>query len=895
LLHQLFAQKPELLGHAVKVSDQNEEDRLKASVDLLWEVLTTAAEDPRAGEIVCILDALDECRYSELKLLLRKLCSFYDGRSQISSSMALKFLVTSRPLYHIISEFSDLSRKIPAIRLAGEDHTDEILKETGLVIEYEIEKIQLDFPMHPKTVCILREEFTKVENRTYLWLMLIFDLIRQDLQSVINATEREKIFHTIPKSVDTAYTAILNKSTDKNRARKLLKIVCAATRPLSVKEVTAALLIQENHKTYDDLEIPQDGFPKAYIRNLCGLFVSVIDERVFLLHQTAKEFLMAKEDCNQSMFSMPSDEIWKNSVSIQDSNLLLASMCMWFISLEEFKDSSIKQDDIDQLVSKYEFFEYSATNWGVHFRATVVSNGSPLLKLAIELCDVQADRHSIFMLVAHKFIMYGEIIDGLCNLHVASFFGLEKIIGQLLASRDIDVNAGDNAGRTALWWAAFKRHQGVIGQLFAAPGIDINAADNEGRTPLSWATSMEQQGIVGQLLAAPGIDINAADNKGRTPLSWAAGMQQQGIVDQLLAAPGIDVNAADNEGRTPLSWAASRQQQGIVGQLLATPSINVNLADTKGKTPLWYAAEEGIESVVGQLLAAPGININAADDESKPPLYWAVFWGHEGVVGQLLAAPGININAADNILRVATSELEMGIIGQLLAAPSIDVNAVDNNGCTPLWWAAFGGHEGVVGQLLAAPSINVNAADDNGCTPLWSAVSQGQKEVLSQLLAAPSIDVNALDNEGRTPLWLAVSQGQKEVASQLLATPSIDVNASDNEGSSPLHWAAIMGYQGVVGQLLAATDINVNVVDNEGNSPLWCAASEGLQGVVSQLLAVPGIDLDVANKDGKTPLSTAQDRVCEGRVYEGRDYEGVIKLLESRILVASKGLDTDST
>ncbi|KFY39182.1 hypothetical protein V495_06100 [Pseudogymnoascus sp. VKM F-4514 (FW-929)] len=372
LLHQVFAQKPELLGHAVKVLDQNEEERLITSVDLLWEVLTTAAEDSRAGEIVCILDALDECGHLELKLLLQKLCSFYDERSQISSSMALKFLVTSRPLLHIENEFSDLSRKIPAIRLAGEEHTDEILKETGLVIEYEIEKIQLDFPMHPKTVRILREEFTKVENRTYLWLMLIFDLIRQDLQSFINATERERRFHTIPKSVDTAYTAILNKSTNKNRARKLLKIMCAATRPLSVKEVTTALLIQENHKTYADLEIPPDGFSKTYIRNLCGLFVSVIDGRVFFLHQTAKEFLMAEEDSNPSAFSLPSDEIWKNSVSIQDSSFLLASICMRFISLEEFKDLSIKRDDIDQLVSEYEFLEYSAENLAVHFRAAVV-------------------------------------------------------------------------------------------------------------------------------------------------------------------------------------------------------------------------------------------------------------------------------------------------------------------------------------------------------------------------------------------------------------------------------------------------------------------------------------------------------------------------------------------
>ncbi|KFX87806.1 hypothetical protein V490_08006 [Pseudogymnoascus sp. VKM F-3557] len=677
LLHQLFAQKPELLGHAAKVYDQNGEDRLKASLDLLWQVLTTAAEDPRAGEIVCILDALDECRHSELKPLLRKLCSFYDARSRSSSNIDLKFLLTSRPLQHIEDEFSDLSQKIPAIRLAGEDHTNEILYETGLVIEYEIDKIQVKFHLNTKTVSILRGEFTKVENRTYLWLMLIFDLIHQDLQSAITDTEREKLFRGIPKSVDTAYTAILNKSTNKDRARILLNIVCAATRPLSVKEITTALLIRENHKTHDDLEIPPNGLPKTYIRNLCGLFVSVIDERVFLLHQTAKEFLMSEEDCNQLAFSLPCGEIWKNSITIQDSSFLLASMCMWFLRLEEFKGScgSITQEDIDQLVSKYEFFEYSASNWAVHFRAAVVPDGDPLLNSAFELCDVQADRHLSFMLVMEQVI--DSIVGGLYNLHVASCLGLQKVVSQLLAAPGIDVNVADNNGRTPLWWAAVQGHEGVVGQLLAAPSIDVNIADNYSRTPLRWAAVQGHEGVVGQLLAAPSIDINIADNDGQTPLWWAAVQGHEGVVGQLLAAFGIDVNVADNNGRTPLRWAAGQGHEGVVGQLLAAPGIDVNIADNDSQTPLQWAVGKGHEGVVGQLLAAPGIDVNIADNYGRTPLWWAAGQGHEEV------------------------------ISQLLAAPSIDVNIADNNGWTPLSIAQDNGHEGVTklleSSVLVAP------------------------------------------------------------------------------------------------------------------------------------------------------------------------------------------------
>lgn len=151
LLHQLFAQKPELRHHALEVHNQNG-DRLVANVDLLWNLLTTASADPKAGEIICILDALDEYRQSELKYLLQKVCAFYEGRPRVSEKTALKFLVTSRPLQHIADEFNDLIQQLPTIRLTGEEDTDQIKREIDLVIEDELEKIQQKWHLDQKTL-----------------------------------------------------------------------------------------------------------------------------------------------------------------------------------------------------------------------------------------------------------------------------------------------------------------------------------------------------------------------------------------------------------------------------------------------------------------------------------------------------------------------------------------------------------------------------------------------------------------------------------------------------------------------------------------------------------------------------------------------------------------------
>ncbi|OBT77638.1 hypothetical protein VF21_03713 [Pseudogymnoascus sp. 05NY08] len=943
LLHQIFSQKPELLVHAVEISDKNKEECLNTSVELLWQILITAAEDLRAGEIICILDALDECRHSELKPLRRKLCSFYD-KSRISSNTTLKFLVKSRPLQHIENEFSDLSRKIPAIRLAGEEHTDEILHETGLVIEHEIEKIQLEFPMHPKTVRILREEFTKVENRTYLWLMLIFDLIRQDLQSVMTSTEREKLFHTIPKSMDTAYTAILNKSTSKDRARKLSKIVCAAIRPLSTMGITTALLIQEDHKTYDDLEIPPDGFSKTYLRNLCDLFVSVIDGRVFLLHQTAKEFLMAKEDHNPSLLHLPCDEIWKNSFTVHDSNFLLASLCMWFQRLEEFMSSRIKKEDIDQLVSKYEFFEYSAENWAVHFQASVVPDGDPLLNLAIELCDVQADPHVSLEVATKKKEYYNHDDDEYNILHVVSILGLEQLLCQLLAAPSVDINVVTKKGMTPLLWAAEFGNEAIVAQLLTVPSINVNAANKLGETALERAGSKAI--IVGQLLAAPGIDLNASNKAGKTPLWEAASRGYEATVAQLLAAPGIDVNAADNifdpswvrwcgtweSAVSPLWKAADQGYAAVVAQLLAAPNIDINAESADGITPLWQAVRMGRKEVVGQMLAAPGIKVNIATTGAGiTALNCAAIRGSEEILDQLLAAPGIDVNAATEngttpLMSAASSSCQ-GIVGRLLAFPSIDANAVnaaDKNSKTPLWWAAQNGHEvdigqllavpsinvnavnkdgqtplfvaaseeydGVIGQLLAVPSININAANKDGQTPLFIATSLGHDGVVGQLLAAPGIDVNAANEDEQTPLWRAVYWGYEAIIAQLLATPSINVNAAGEDGHTPLWLAACEGHNGLVGQLLAAPGIDVNMIDSSGNTPLMYATFNGYEAIVGQLLAAPNIDINYAyTRYGTTALSTALS------IAQSRGPEGILKLLETKISMVAENVHKDST
>ncbi|TVY39476.1 Vegetative incompatibility protein HET-E-1 [Lachnellula subtilissima] len=603
LLHQIFIQKPALLKHTDKPYEQNGEQLIQ-NINSLWNLLITTSQDPQAGEIICILDALDECGRNELNILLPSLCRFYQEIPRSMFKGNLKFLVTSRPYHNIERDFSKLSLEIPTVRLAGEEETDQIKQEINLAIEDSLTNLQKETDLSLDMISSLRQELTKVKHRTYLWLALVMDIIRKDLLSLTKAG-RQKAFGKIPVSVDQAYTSILNKSTNYDMAWKLLKIICAAKWPLRVKEITIALTIQENDKTHESLEIQTEGFSKRFIQDLCGLFVIIIKGHVYLLHQTAKEFLMTPDlpphlDLNSSF-----NRVWKHSISIQSSNFVLVHSCMWYLRLDELheKDPPLESDKIfrsrefeRELFSKFDFLEYSARSWADHFQASLIPETHSSINFGIEICQIYANRLISWSLSSFDIL---ERPTGSNSLHVASLLGFTRVVCQLIAT----------------------------------PGININRQDNNMRTPLFYAAERGHWEIVQALLAVPDINLNSRDMHGQTPLSWAAENKSEAMV-KLLLEKTADVDSKDNEGRTPLSWAAENESEAVV-KLLLEKTADFHSKDLWGRTSLFRAAQGGYESAVQQLLEK-GANVEVKDPWGRTALHRAARFGHEGVVQLLL-------------------------------------------------------------------------------------------------------------------------------------------------------------------------------------------------------------------------------------------------------------------
>ena len=69
-------EKPGLLKKAVNLFESNG-TRMLASFLILWKLFLGVAQDQKVGEVICVLDALDECKEEGQEVLVHALNAFH--------------------------------------------------------------------------------------------------------------------------------------------------------------------------------------------------------------------------------------------------------------------------------------------------------------------------------------------------------------------------------------------------------------------------------------------------------------------------------------------------------------------------------------------------------------------------------------------------------------------------------------------------------------------------------------------------------------------------------------------------------------------------------------------------------------------------------------------------
>ncbi|KAI9740439.1 MAG: hypothetical protein M1834_005019 [Cirrosporium novae-zelandiae] len=359
LLHQLFSAKPHLLEHAMLIYNTRD-SKFVNEFESLWKILISAAKDPGSGNIYCVIDALDECGVSTRNQLIRSLVQLYSDQS-VANHISLKVLVTSRPYREIERNFKEL----PTIRLKGEDELASTDNDIKLVVRDKVREIGRDKGLSEDVCGELTQKLIRSADHSFLWVSLILYFIDKEHQASKPALE--KYLRDIPSTLDEVYENMLSKAgSDNPQTRKILYIVVGAARPLSLTEMNFAFSIKGHHSSEENLKESLEPSIQNTIKGLCGLFVRIIDKRVYLVHQTAREFLIKLPE-DPSHLSPP----WKHSISLYESNRVLAEICLRYIFLSNFQNQALSWEVERRIKSdtfSHSLFDYATSYWPGHFK-----------------------------------------------------------------------------------------------------------------------------------------------------------------------------------------------------------------------------------------------------------------------------------------------------------------------------------------------------------------------------------------------------------------------------------------------------------------------------------------------------------------------------------------------
>jgi ankyrin repeat protein len=213
--------------------------------------------------------------------------------------------------------------------------------------------------------------------------------------------------------------------------------------------------------------------------------------------------------------------------------------------------------------------------------------------------------------------------------------GNREAVLAAITSPDIDVNAPEPDGSTALSWATYKVDHELVRALLKA-GAKANITNAYGSSPLTEAVKLGDVELVRMLLEAGSHpDSPNADNQTALMLASSIGSLK---IAELLTGKGANVNAVERfRGQTALMWAAGENHPDVVDLLIArganvklrakhddwprqmTSEPRAQFRPTGGLTALLYATRSGCYRCAVAIVKA-GADVNQPNPDGITPL-----------------------------------------------------------------------------------------------------------------------------------------------------------------------------------------------------------------------------------------------------------------------------------
>ncbi|KAM0813696.1 putative Ankyrin repeat protein [Seiridium cardinale] len=399
LLHQLYTRQPELIEFAQEML-QLPGHHVKR-LTTLWRILASSADRHQARQTVCIIDGLDECEESSRRDLISLISQYFtDGEDQAGHGRQLKLLITSRPDNSIKTAFDrkhrslegSIHQRLKMIRLKGEDETDAISADVELVVKDAINDL-IDRGLPQDLLAEVEEQIIARADRTFLWTSLIIDLLKERAEGGASQRELDMILRS--RGVYTIYSVLLASKADHT------KLFSPTIKPSKSRQKPR----RPGLKTFAHIERELFYPAENYIKTLCGHFVRIIHGKVYLVHQTAREFLldatsrgtldfglvMGHEEQEELLWDIELDTTpvteeneglddaieqvpdreegpqspWKHTFSLMDAHALLLEICATYLyMLGKKSPKSVLGSPTPRMSA---FLRFASMSWFKHF------------------------------------------------------------------------------------------------------------------------------------------------------------------------------------------------------------------------------------------------------------------------------------------------------------------------------------------------------------------------------------------------------------------------------------------------------------------------------------------------------------------------------------------------
>lgn len=354
LIYLLVEQQPSLIVHIREKYDQAGKSLFQDinAWTAVSSIFTNILKDPNLKSTYIIFDALDECTtglVSLLEFMVRGL----------TSSPRVKWLVTSRNWPQIAECLQSITQSLSLSLELNEKYVSEAVnkfihfkvKHLGEIKRYTAEIINAVF-------CHLSSN----SQRTFLWVALACHCLAK--------TSRWRTLVTLknfPAGLKALYARMIDivyDSEDVELSKQILAVMSTVYRPLSIDEM--ARLIELPIYLRDDSEILKD------VIATCGSFLTLRDNMVVFVHQSAKEFLL----------EYATNEIFPSGKETEHERILLRSFQVMFkilqrnISKIQVSVTGVKQCSPSSLKAS----QYACTYWAKHLQASGI-DGPALFNL----------------------------------------------------------------------------------------------------------------------------------------------------------------------------------------------------------------------------------------------------------------------------------------------------------------------------------------------------------------------------------------------------------------------------------------------------------------------------------------------------------------------------------